>query len=110
VTTSETYLFVGDHAETLASGRPVAPGDTIDAGDLSPDDPHDRALLDDGRLADTTPVRTGYDAQTVDQLQALADTRGLTVEGTGSGGHVVKADLVAALQASDATTDSKEGS
>lgn len=42
-----------------------------------------------------------YDAQDKDQLEQLAADRELEVTGTGSGGNVVKADLVKALQADD---------
>ena len=50
--------------------------------------------------ADTSP---DYESMTVEDLQALVDDRELEVTGTGSGGNVIKADLVTALQASDAT-------
>lgn len=43
----------------------------------------------------------GYEGQTVDELQAEADRRGLEVEGTGKDGNVLKGDLVAALEADD---------
>lgn len=43
----------------------------------------------------------GYDKQPVEDLQAEADRRGLTVEGTGAGGNVLKKDLVDALAADD---------
>ena len=50
--------------------------------------------------ADTGDARTGdsYDDMKVDDLQAEADRRGLTVEGTGKDGNVVKADLIKALR------------
>jgi hypothetical protein len=38
----------------------------------------------------------------VEDLQAEADSRQLEVSGTGSGGNVLKKDLVSALQADDA--------
>jgi hypothetical protein len=44
-----------------------------------------------------------YDDQTVEDLQAEVDRRGLEVEGTGKDGKVVKADLVKALEADDAS-------
>jgi hypothetical protein len=37
-----------------------------------------------------------------DELQAEVDRRGITVEGSGANGNVVKDDLVAALEADDA--------
>ena len=48
--------------------------------------------------ADTT---TGYAGQGADELKAEAEKRGLEVEGTGANGNVLKADLVAALEADD---------
>lgn len=43
----------------------------------------------------------GYDAQTVDELEAEASRRGIEVTGTGKDGNVLKKDLVAALEADD---------
>lgn len=45
-----------------------------------------------------------YAAMSVGDLQAEADRRGLTVEGTGKDGGVVKSDLVEGLGALDAAT------
>lgn len=42
-----------------------------------------------------------YSSLTVEELQALADGRDVTVEGTGKDGNVLKSDLVRALQADD---------
>lgn len=49
----------------------------------------------------TADSGSSYEDQSKDELQAEADRRELTVEGSGSGGNVTKADLVAALRASD---------
>jgi hypothetical protein len=46
----KTYLYVGDHADTLGGGRHVAPGDRVPASAVDPDDPHDKHLLDDELL------------------------------------------------------------
>lgn len=42
-----------------------------------------------------------YDAMTVDDLEAEAGRRSLTVKGTGANGNVVKADYVKALRKAD---------
>jgi hypothetical protein len=48
---SDKYLFVGDHADTLGGGRPVAPGDPVPASAVDPKThPHDQHLLDTGAL------------------------------------------------------------
>lgn len=45
------FLFVGDHADTLASGRPLAPGDEpIDATHITPDRQPDQDMLAQGVL------------------------------------------------------------
>ncbi len=49
------YLVAGDHADTLASGRPIAPGDELAAAAVDLDSPHDKRLLQDGVLIDTKP-------------------------------------------------------
>lgn len=62
-------------------------------------------LVNDGRAvaveAPAEPILGDYEAHNVGPLQIEADRRGLTVEGTGTDGRVVKADLVAALTAND---------
>lgn len=63
----------------------------------------DRLILDGRAIPVEVPETPGeeavpaFDDLTVEKLQALADERGLTVEGTGQGGKVIKADLVNAL-------------
>lgn len=50
MTEPSQYLFVGDHAEPLASGRTLLPGEKVPASAVDPEDPHDRYLLDEQRL------------------------------------------------------------
>lgn len=88
------YRNVDAHVHSLASGRPVAPGDTCQP---DPDSTHDQALIVSGALI-PAETETDYDAMKLEQLQALADGAGLDVKGTGQGGTVVKADLVKALK------------
>jgi hypothetical protein len=47
---ADRYLYVGEHSDTLSSGRPVAPGDRVPASAL--DEDADRRFLDDGLLID----------------------------------------------------------
>lgn len=85
----------------LIAGQPVPP-DLIDAyrakvGDV-------KAAQDGGEAAREDPPVTNPEAldvngMSLDELQAEADRRGLTVEGTGKDGNVLKADLVKALSA-----------
>jgi hypothetical protein len=46
------YRFVGDHADTLASGSPVGPGDFVELTDEESDEPHNKMLIDDSKLID----------------------------------------------------------
>ena len=43
-----------------------------------------------------------YSEMYVDELEVLAENRGVTPRGTGANGHVLKDDLVKALEADDA--------
>lgn len=45
-----------------------------------------------------------YAGMKPDELQAEAELRGLTVEGSGAGGNILKADYVTALDAHDASS------
>lgn len=85
------------HAVTLASGRPLAPGD---AGPINLDDPHDQGLLDEGSLI-LVDGTVDYDALSAEALAHDAEGRSLNVKGTGKDGAVLKTDLVKALQADD---------
>jgi hypothetical protein len=49
--TPDRYLAAG-HTSVLASGAPVAPGETLPAAAVDRDDPHDQHLLADGLLID----------------------------------------------------------
>jgi hypothetical protein len=44
------YRFVGDHADTLASGSPVGPGDFVELTDEESAEPHNKMHIDDGNL------------------------------------------------------------
>ena len=64
----------------------------VDArGTALPDKPH----------VTLAPADGPYAGMGKDDLQAEADGRGLTVEGTGANGNVTKADLLSALTAHD---------
>ena len=78
-----------------AQGKVVAPG--IDLISVR-DDEEVRFLIEAGALEGEGD---SYAAQSVEELQAEADSRGLEVEGSGADGRVLKADLVTALEAHD---------
>lgn len=52
---ADSYTNVSTHAQPLASGRVLAPGDTAD---LELDNDHDKSLLSDGALAATETKTT----------------------------------------------------
>lgn len=52
MTPTDEYAHVGRHADILASGRHLGPGDRVTDKDLSPEDRH---LIEEGRLI---PVST----------------------------------------------------
>lgn len=60
----DKYLFVGSHADSLASGRPVAPYEEIPPDAVDLDSVHDQALIDDGKLiaVEDRPVKLTGDA------------------------------------------------
>jgi hypothetical protein len=62
---ADRYLYVGEHADTLASGRPVAPGDRIPASAL--DEEHDKRFLDEGLLIDDRGIREEAKADAADK-------------------------------------------
>lgn len=76
----DKYLFVGAHADSLASGRPVAPYEELDqskpSDKVDPDDPHDAALIAEGKLLNVDPQP---DELTGEELQRRA--RDLNIEG-----------------------------
>jgi TATA-box binding protein (TBP) (component of TFIID and TFIIIB) len=47
------FRFVGSHAEDLASGQIVAPGEFINLSADEVDDPHNATLIADGKLLGT---------------------------------------------------------
>ena len=88
-------LIVHDDAlgidRQLLAGQPV-PLDLIE--------PYRNAVGDE--QASKTPADDAADeitSKSVEDLQKLADERGVSVQGTGANGNVVKGDLLKALQA-----------
>jgi hypothetical protein len=51
---TDRLMFVGDHADRTAKGRPLDRGDVISASLIDPKDPQDKRLLDDGLLVNLT--------------------------------------------------------
>jgi hypothetical protein len=97
----QEWVNVSDHAVTLATGEPVAANGGRAQSDMST--PHDRALRDEGHLirADDPDYRDW----SPEELHAAADARGVSVTGTGKDGHVLKADLITALETDDKTKE-----
>lgn len=73
------YRFVGNHADQLADGRPVAPGEFVNLSDEEMEDPHNAMLATDGHLIGTGSKST----ETVEELQE-EETRRLKREGKGA--------------------------
>lgn len=80
----------------------VQPGERAD---LDAQHPAVAQLLEFGTFAapEAAP-ESQYASMPKEDLAELAEDRGLEVQGTGSGGNIVKNDLVAALDAADANT------
>ena len=47
------YKFVGEHPEDLASGQLLEPGESVNLTNEEADDPHNQALMADGKLIGT---------------------------------------------------------
>jgi hypothetical protein len=80
----------------IRAGDPIPPG-------LDLEDPSvaiDRDPPPGAPVPTPEPITGDYDRHSAEELQGEADRRGLTVEGTGKDGNVLKSDLVAALEAS----------
>lgn len=78
---SDLVKLRGDwHAETLANGRTIAPGEPFDRADLDPTDVNDKRLLDEGLLIDAV-ITPDADASAADVRQRARD---LNIEGRSS--------------------------
>ena len=53
------HLFVGTHVEDLASGRTIAPGETITLSAEEAEDPHNKRLLDEELLIPVQKPKRG---------------------------------------------------
>lgn len=49
---TKEFKLVGDHAEDLAAGQMLAPGETIKLKQEDIDDPHNARLIEEGKLLD----------------------------------------------------------
>lgn len=72
------YVHVGSHADVLASGRPVAPGERLAHEDLSPEDRH---IVEEGRLVDVEAFGRGAENAPLSTEEAKARAAELNIEG-----------------------------
>jgi hypothetical protein len=88
--------YVGAYPDTLENGRPLAPGDTVDA-DIEA--PHNALLVDAGRLVvlDETPKLTGKELE--------ARGKELEIEGFSSMTADEKRDAIAKAEATTTQED-----
>lgn len=86
----------------LVAGQPVPP-DLADAYRAKVGDEQAETTPgeDTGGSPDPDPITEDYGSYSPELLQGEVERRGLTVEGTGASGNVVKGDLVSALEAND---------
>lgn len=94
----------------IGSGRVLAPGESVDADDLvlgtdeDTDQPtHDQRLVDDGTLADATPVEPEQHELTGDALAAEAQRLDITGRSSMTADELREA--VAEAQAAELDTD-----
>lgn len=52
---SSKYRFVGSHADNLASGRPLEPGEFVDLTEEQAQESYNAHLLDEGLLISVEP-------------------------------------------------------
>lgn len=88
----DSYRVLSNHPENLSCGQMVAPGETSDRVD--PQDPHDRRLIESGKLAlvgEQGINATGPAVEKADELGVDLNE----VSGTGSGGRITVEDVEA---------------
>lgn len=64
------YRFVGSHADSLADGRPVEPGEFVHLSDEEALEPHNASLLADGRM-----IPTGEKSEEISERAQRAQAR-----------------------------------
>jgi hypothetical protein len=74
---SDRLRFVGDHVEYLASGQALAPGDYLDAADLTTED---KWLRDEGRFIEA-PEPTDEERAQAEHDQLVAQAKALDISG-----------------------------
>lgn len=87
------YKYVGGHAQDLASGQMLEPGETAELDEEQVKDSHNAALIEDGLLIS---VEEAEEPQATEAAIAAADELGVNlnaVTGTGSHGQITKADV-----------------
>lgn len=91
---------VGNHAEDLADGRMLAPGEVADLTDEQVEDPFNAAKIDEGVFMDVSDVPSLSEEDlapnATDAAAELAASLGVElglVTGTGSGGRITVDDV-----------------
>lgn len=90
------YRYIGSHADMLANGRPVEPGEYVDLTDEDLQENHNKMLLDDGKLLLIEEEDTSDQEIATEAAKAFAAENSVDlsqVEATGSSGLITKGDV-----------------
>lgn len=93
---TKQYRFIGSHADMLASGRPVEPGEFVDLTDDELREPHNTMLLDDELLLLIKDEDTHDQEIATDAAKRLAASNKIDlaeVPATGANGLITQGDV-----------------
>lgn len=88
---TQEYRVSSSHAEDIHTGASFAPGEV--AVGVDPEDPHDAALIEDGRLVEVIPSEPVKASEAAEKAAAELGVDLAEVQGTGAGGGITVDDV-----------------
>lgn len=87
------YRFVGSHADALASGRPVEPGEFVELTEEEVNDPYNQTLIKDENLFEVEAVQQPKATDAATKLAKSNDIPLTAITATGADGSITQGDV-----------------
>lgn len=90
---ADSYRYIDQVPGELASGQPVGPGETVKLSEEDFEDPHNKAMLEDGKLVAVAEQAEPVATEAAAKLAKKEKVELTAITPTGANGEIVIGDV-----------------